>query len=90
MLLACFSEAKLAYAGKDYNSSYIYATQSQSTLNDLISQVSALTENANNSDNQNFIISVLSVIGSLAILCLGVVAWFAISRRDRQDFHGSV
>jgi hypothetical protein len=78
------SEAQLAYASNDYNSAYNYATQSQTTLNGFISQATALQQNANNNDNQNFMTLVSSVIGSVAILCVGIAAWVTLNRKQRK------
>jgi hypothetical protein len=78
------SEAQLAYASNDYNSAYSYATQSQSKLNGFISQATALQQNANNNDNQNFIITISSIIGSVAILCVGIAAWVTLNRKGRK------
>jgi hypothetical protein len=78
------SEAELAYASNDYNSAYNYATQSQSKLNGFTSQASALQQNAINNDNQNFITLVSSVIGSVAILCVGIAAWVTLNRKQRK------
>jgi hypothetical protein len=78
------SDAELAYASNNYNSAYNYATQSQSKLNGFTSQASALQQNAINNDNQNFITLVSSVIGSVAILCVGIVAWVILNRKQRK------
>ena len=83
------SKAELAYASGDYNSAYNYAIQSQSKLNGFTSQATTLKENAVNNDNQNFIIIVLSIIGSVAILCVGIVAWIVLNRKDRKNLNGS-
>ena len=82
------SEAELAYASNDYNSAYTYATQSQSKLNGFISQATALQQNALNNDNQNFIITILSIMGSVAILCVGIAAWVNLNRKGRKDVNG--
>ncbi len=78
------SKAQLAYASNDYNSAYTYATQSQTTLNGFISQATALQQNADNNDNLNFIITILSIMGSVAILCAGIFAWVTLNRKGRK------
>ena len=78
------SEAQLAYASNDYSSAYAYATQSQAKLNGFISQATALRQNANNNDNHNFIIAISSIIGSVAILCVGTAAWVILNRKQRK------
>lgn len=78
------SEAQLAYASNNYDSAYTYAIQSQNTLNGFSSQASALQQNAGNADNQNLMITVLSIVGSTAILCSGVAAWAILNRKGRK------
>jgi triphosphoribosyl-dephospho-CoA synthetase len=82
------SKAELAYASNDYDSAYSYATQSKSKLNGFISQAVALKETAINNDNQNFTIIVLSIIGSVAILCVGTIAWIVLNRKNRKNLNG--
>ena len=83
------SKAELAYAGNDYASAYTYATQSQSQLGDFTSQASALTANAQANDTQNFVYVILSVVGSVGILCTGIAAWVISGRKKRGNFNGS-
>lgn len=79
------SEAQLAYASNDFDSAYTYAIQSQTTLNGFIPQAAALQQNANNIDNQNFLITILSIVGSIAILCVGIGAWIILNRQQRKN-----
>ncbi|MGA2385831.1 MAG: hypothetical protein ABSG33_04785 [Candidatus Bathyarchaeia archaeon] len=79
------SEAQLAYAANDYSSAYTYAVQSQNELSGLISQATALQQNANNNDTQNLVIVILSIIGSVAVLSVGIAAWFILSRKGRKS-----
>ena len=81
---ASLSEAQLAYASNDYNSAYTYAIQSQNTLNGFISQATALRQSADSNDIQNSIITILSIIGSVAILCVGIFAWVKLNRKSRK------
>ena len=83
------SKAELAYASNDYDSAYTYATQSQSKLGDFTSQATALTANAHANATQNLVFTILSVAGSIGILCAGVAAWVVLGRRERRNFHGS-
>jgi len=78
------SEAELAYASNDYNSAYSYAIQSQSKLNGFIFQATALQQNADNNDNQNFRVTISSIIGSVAILCVGIAVWVNLNRKGRK------
>ena len=79
------SDAQLAYESKDYNSAYIYATLSQSKLNGFVSLANSLQINASNNNHQDFITSVLSITISLAILCVGIAAWFTLNRKSRKN-----
>ncbi|MCL5948891.1 MAG: hypothetical protein M1490_00235 [Candidatus Bathyarchaeota archaeon] len=83
------SKAELAYASKDYNSAYTYATQSKSKLGDFTSQATAQTANAQANATQNLMFTILSVVGSIGILCAGVVAWVVLGRRERGSINGS-
>lgn len=78
------SEAQLAYASNDYNSAYTYAILSQSQLNGVISQASALQANAENADNQNFRIAVLSIAATIVVLSVGIGFWGTLNRKDRK------
>jgi hypothetical protein len=78
------SEAELAYASNDYSSAYSYAIQSQSKLNSFIFQATALQQNADNNDNQNFMVTISSIIGSVVILCVGIAAWVTLNRKQRK------
>lgn len=79
------TEAQLAYASNDYNSAYTYATQSQSMLSGVTSQASELQQNAVNNRNQNITVLVLSVVTSVAILCVGVAAWLRLGDKGRKS-----
>ncbi len=83
------SKAELAYASNDYNSAYTYATQSQSKLNDFTGQATALKENAQANATQNLVYTILSAVGSIGILCAGIVAWVVLGRRQRRSINGS-
>ncbi len=78
------SEAQLAYASNDYNAAYNYATQSQNVLNSFSSQATALQQNANNNDNQKFMVTIFSIIGSVAILGAGTAVWIKLNRKPRK------
>ncbi len=83
------SQAELAYASNDYNAAHNYATQSQSTLDGFTSQTATLKQNAINSQNENIALTIFSVIGSIALLCVGIGAWVSLSRKERKRFHGN-
>ena len=83
------SKAELAYASNDYNSAVDYASQSKNKLNNFIPQANALKETAIKNNNQNFITIVLSLVVSVAILCVGIVAWVVLNRTERRNLNGS-
>lgn len=81
---ALLSKSQLAYASGDYNSAYTYANQCQNELNGFVSQANALQANAANSRNSRYLIDGISIIASIAILCVGIAAWSHISRKGRK------
>jgi hypothetical protein len=83
------SKAELAYASNDYNSAFDYASQSKNKLNNFIPQATALKVTAIKNSNQNFITIVLSLVVSVAILCVGIVAWVVLNRKERRNLNGS-
>lgn len=78
------SEAQLAYAAGNYNSSYTYAIQSQSQLDGFISQTTNMKENAVNVRNQTRQTAVFSVIISIAILSIGISILLGLNRKGRR------
>lgn len=82
------SQAELAYASNDYNAAHNYATQSQSTLDGFTSQAAILKQNALNSQTENLTLIIFSVIGSVALLCVGIGAWISLNRKERKRLHG--
>ncbi len=78
------TQAQLAYASGDYGSANNYASQSQSALAGVSSQADSLKANAQNVHTENSVIFLLSILGSLAILCLGLIAFAVLGRKGRN------
>jgi hypothetical protein len=83
------SKAELAYASNENDSAFDYANQSKNKLNDFIPQATALKGTAIKNQNQNFITIVLSLMVSVAILCVGTAAWIVLNRKERKNLNGS-
>ena len=79
------SKAQLAYASNDYNSAYTYASQSQKSLDNFVSQASALKANANQENAAVYLTTVLSTSTSVALLCVGIGAWLILNRQGRKS-----
>ena len=79
------SKAQLAYASNDYTSAYTYASQSQQSLDNFVSQASALQANADQKNATAYLTTVLSIVTSLALLCVGVGAWLILNRQGRRS-----
>ncbi len=79
------SKAQLAYSSNDYSLALTYANQSQSSLNGVVSEASTLHDNAVNTNNQNLLITALSIIVSVAILNVGVGAWEILNKRGGKS-----
>lgn len=78
------SEAQLAYAAGNYNSSYTYAVQSQSQLSGFMSQAIGVQDNAVNVNNQDHETAVFSIVISIAILCIGIGIVLGLNRKARR------
>ena len=82
------TKAQLAYASGDYGLADNYASQSQSKLDGFVSQANTLKQNAQNSNVQKLIVTLLSVLCAIAILCLGLIAYVRLNRTGRNDLNG--
>ncbi len=78
------TQAQLAYASGDYGSANNYASQSQSALSGVTSQADSLKANAQSVHTENSAIFILSILASLAILCLGLIAFVVLGRKGRE------
>ena len=82
------SDAQLAYATNNYDSAYNYASQCQSELNGFTAQASSLQQSAVSYSDQKSTFDILSVLGSIAILCVGLVAWVVLNKQGRKKVNG--
>ena len=83
------SKAELAYASGDYDSAYIYATQCQSSLDNFVGQANALTTNAQANASQNLVLTILPLVTSVGLLCVGIAVWIVLGSRERRISDGS-
>ena len=83
------SQAQLAYSSGDYNAAYNYAVQSQTSLNGFTAQTTTLKDSAVNQGSFNFVVIILSIAGSIAIVCVGIGAYVYLNRKDRRNSDGS-
>ncbi len=87
---AALSKAGLAYASGDFDSAYLYAAQSQSTLAGFTDQANAQAQAALAADAKKTNSIFLSLAVSAAILLSGITLWAALHRRERRlSLHGS-
>ena len=76
------SRAEFAYSISDFDAARDLAIQSQNTLGDFISEASASKETATQQRNQDFLINVVgSIIGTFAVLGVGIAAWIFLKRK---------
>jgi len=76
------SRAEFAYSISDFDAARDLAIQSQNTLGNFISEASASKETATQQRNQDFLINVVgSIIGTFAVLGVGIAAWIFLKRK---------
>jgi len=76
------SRAEFAYSISDFDAARDLAIQSQNTLGGFISEASASKETATQQRNQDFLINVVgSIIGTFAVLGVGIAAWIFLKRK---------
>jgi hypothetical protein len=76
------SRAEFTYSMSDFETARDLAIQSQSTLGDFISEASASKETAAQQRNQDFLINVVgSIIGTFAVLGVGIAIWIFLKRK---------
>ena len=79
------STAKFAYAAGDYDAAYTAANQCQSKLSGFIAQADALKEGADMADIQNFFVTLLFSVFSLAVFGGGAATWVVLYKRERRN-----
>lgn len=82
------SQAELAYASNDYSTAYSDAAQSQTALNGLTSQATALQQNAAKNQGQSGLTVIFSLIASVAIFSVGLGAYVSLSRKGKKRLNG--
>lgn len=83
------TNAELAYASMDYDAAYSYASQSQSELSGFNAQAIALQQNASANALQNSLFTLFTLVLSVAVLCVGIVVWVVLNRRERRGTYRS-
>lgn len=83
---ALLSQAELSYAAGDFDSAVTFAVESQNNLNGFIEEANALTTTAFLHQNQDFLINVVgSIIGTFAVVLVGVLVWLIVKRKYETD-----
>ena len=76
------SQAELAYAASNFDTALNLAAQSQSTLNNFISEAHTSQETAMQQQNQDFLINVVfPTLGAFAVIAAGIAAWLFLKRK---------
>jgi hypothetical protein len=81
------SKAELAYAARDYDSAYSYASQSQSKVAGVALRADELKQDALSGASQNLLFTSLSLAVSVAVLFAGIGAWAFLSKREARDIN---
>ncbi len=81
------SKAELAYAARDYDSAYSYASQSQSKLAGVALRADELKQDALSGASQNLLFTSLSLAVSVAVLFAGIGVWAFLSKREARDIN---
>lgn len=79
------NQAQLAYAAGNNEDAYRYASQSQTTLNNLANQAAALQNAAAQTKTGQQTANTLSLIVAVALFAAGVVSWFTLNRQERRQ-----
>ena len=85
------SQAELAYTTGDFDAALNFARQSQSVLNNFISETNTLKETAKQQRIQDFLINVIGpIIGSLLVMRGGLAVWhFLKKKQETTEAHVS-
>ncbi|TRO52894.1 hypothetical protein E2P61_02620 [Candidatus Bathyarchaeota archaeon] len=79
---ALLSQAELAYAAKDFSTSFNLATQSLNRLNNFVDEANTSMEVAIQQQNIDFLINVVgSIIGTLAVIIAGFAVWRFLKKK---------
>ncbi len=83
-----FSHAQLAFTNGDFDGAQNYATQTQSLLENFVSQANALEGSAAQSRDQSFLFGFVgSIVGTILVLVISSVLWILLKRRygDKEE-----
>jgi hypothetical protein len=83
------SQAQLAFAGGDFDSAFSYASQSQSIFNGVVSQANALRDSALQQNSQKFLVTMVPLFISAAVLAAGIGVYVFLGRKERRSFNGA-
>lgn len=76
------SQAEYAYSISDFDTAVNFATQSQSSLSNVIEDANALQVTASQQQYQDFLINVVgSILGTFAVIVAGFAAWIFLKKR---------
>ena len=76
------SRAEFAYSVSDFDTAHDLAVQSQSTLDNFISDANILRETGTQQRSQDFLINVVgSLVGAFAVVGAGIAAWIFLKRK---------
>ena len=76
------SRAEFAYSVSDFDTARDLAVQSQSTLDNFISDANILRETGTQQRSQNFLINVIgSLVGAFAVVSAGIAIWSFLKRK---------
>lgn len=76
------SRADFAYSISDFDTARNLAVQSQSTLDNFVSEANTLKETATQQRNNDFLINVVgSLVGAFAVVGAGVATWIFLRRK---------
>jgi len=79
------SRAKLAYKREDYDNAVSLAVQSQERLSSFVEEADVLRGAAMQARYWDFMVNVVgSIMGAVAVVCGGFVAWIVLERRHSQ------
>ena len=76
------ARARMAYSVEDFDSALDFAVQSQEKLNGFVVEADALRGAAMQEHYLDFLVNVVgSIMGAVAVVCVGFVSWFFLKRK---------
>lgn len=77
------AEAEAAYSRNDTATAYNLAVESQNLLNNFKAQVDSAVDAAVSQKNQSFQIFLVSLVGSLTVVGVGVAGWVYVGKKNK-------